>query len=203
WSSQDAMELDIPVPTIDAAVSMRNLSSLEPERVEASRLLTGPPLRYDGDRSGLLAQMREALHAAMIITYAQGMAHLRAASEEYGYGLNLEDVARIWRGGCIVRSALLEPIMSAFAAYPEIPNLLVAPELSKQVTDRQPALRSVVMAATQMGLPVPGMMASLGYFDGYRSDCLPANLVQAQRDYFGAHSYERVDAKGSFHTHWE
>ena len=138
----------------------------------------------------------------MIIAYAQGMAVLAAASDKYEYHLDLEAVARIWRGGCIIRAALLEDIRMAYRNQPGLPNLLLAPELSNKVMANQEDLRRVVCAAIEIGLPVPCFMTALGYFDGYRSAWLPANLIQAQRDYFGAHSYERIDVKGTFHTDW-
>ena len=143
------------------------------------------------------------MFAALIITYAQGMAQMRAASEAYDYGLNLEDVARIWRGGCIIRATLLENIRAAYHMHPDLPNLLSDGRLGAAVMRGQDELRRVVGLAGTLGLPIPCLMASLAYFDGYRSAWLPANLIQAQRDYFGAHTYERVDAKGVFHTRWE
>ena len=203
WTSQDAMRLQVPVPTIDMAVAIRNLSALKGERVAASKLLQGPTTLLGGERDDFLGRLRDSLYAAMIITYAQGMAQLRAASLAHGYNLDLEVVARIWRGGCIIRSALLEKIRDAYRAGPDLANLLVDPKLGKDIVDRQAALRSVVGAAAQSGIPAPALMASLAYFDGYRSAWLPANLVQAQRDYFGAHTYERMDAEGTFHTQWE
>ncbi len=139
----------------------------------------------------------------MIITYAQGLAVLSAASDTYGYHLDLEAVARIWRGGCIIRAALLEDIRAAFRAKRDLPNLLLDPHLSQKVMQHQEDLRQVVCQAGALGVPIPGLMGSLAYLDGYRSAWLPANLIQAQRDYFGAHTYERVDAKGTFHTQWE
>ncbi|HBY94230.1 MAG: NADP-dependent phosphogluconate dehydrogenase [Ardenticatenaceae bacterium] len=202
WTSQDAMELQVPVPTIDAAVAMRNLSAFKREREEAGQLIEGPSPGYQGERETFLSQLRNAFYAAMIITYAQGMAQLRQASQAYDYHLKLEDVARIWRGGCIIRAALLEPIRAAYHTHPDLPNLLVDPHLSREVMARQADLRAVVRTAAELGLPAPGLMASLAYFDGYRSAWLPANLIQAQRDYFGAHTYERVDATGLFHTQW-
>jgi 6-phosphogluconate dehydrogenase len=139
----------------------------------------------------------------MIITYAQGLAVLAAASDKFEYHLNLEAVARIWRGGCIIRAALLEDICAAFHARRELPNLLLARNLSRKVMEHQEDLRQVVCHAATLGVPIPGLMVSLGYLDAYRSAWLPANLIQAQRDYFGAHTYERIDAKGTFHTEWE
>jgi 6-phosphogluconate dehydrogenase len=147
--------------------------------------------------------MPEALFAGVLITYAQGMALLAVASDTYEYHLDLEAVARIWRGGCIIRAALLKDVCAAFHARRDLPNLLLAPNLSRKVMEYQDCLRQVVCRAAELGLPAPGLMVSLGYLDAYRSARLPANLIQAQRDYFGAHTYERIDAKGTFHTEWE
>ena len=203
WTSQSALELQVPVPTIDAAVALRIFSALESERAAASALLPRPVRPSSGDRGILLGQLSRALLAGTIITYAQGLALLRAASEKYAYGLDLAVVARIWRGGCIIRSALLEPIQEAYRNQPRLPNLLLDPELAKRMMAHQEDLRAVVVAAAQLGLPTPGLMSALSYLDSYRSAWLPANLIQAQRDYFGAHTYERNDAPGTFHTDWE
>jgi 6-phosphogluconate dehydrogenase len=203
WTSQSALELHVPIPTIDAAVAMRNLSVLESERSAASAALARPALPFPGDREAFLKQLSRALFAGTVITYAQGLALLAAASDKYAYGLDLSAVARIWRGGCIIRTAVLEDIRGAYHNQPRLPNLLLDPELAKRIMAHQEDLRGVASAAAQLGLPAPGLMASLGYLDSYRSSWLPANLIQAQRDYFGAHTYERVDAKGAFHTVWE
>jgi 6-phosphogluconate dehydrogenase len=203
WTSQDAMDIQVPTPVIDAAVVARNLSALKSEREAASQHLKDRTSRLKIDRAKFLDQLKGALYASMIITYAQGMAQLRAASKIYDYNLNLEDVARIWRGGCIIRATLLEDIRAAFHAQPDLPNLLNDDHLSQAVISKQKDLRTVVGLAVKLGLPIPCLMASLAYFDGYRSVWLPANLIQAQRDDFGAHTYERVDAKGVFHTHWD
>jgi 6-phosphogluconate dehydrogenase len=203
WTSQSAMELQVPIPTIDLAVAMRDLSVFEEQREIASAVLHRPRRRFSGDRDTLLTQLRGALYAAMIITYAQGLAVLAAASDKFEYNLNLEAVARIWRGGCIIRAGLLEDICAAFHARRELPNLLLARNLSRKVMEHQECLRQVVCQAAELGVPIPGLMVSLGYLDAYRSAWLPANLIQAQRDYFGAHTYERLDAKGTFHTEWE
>jgi 6-phosphogluconate dehydrogenase len=203
WASQDAMELGVPVPTIDIAVAMRNLSAFEAERLAASQVLPGPEPRFAGDLPESVEQLRNALYAAMIVTYGQGMAQLRVASDAYRYDLDLEAVARIWRGGCIIRAALLEKMRAAYQTRPDLPNLLLDPDLGQAVVSRQEGLRSVVRTASQWGIPAPGLMVSLAYLDGYRSAWLPANLIQAQRDYFGAHTYERIDQKGTFHTQWE
>lgn len=202
WASQDAMELDTPTPGIDAAVAMRNLSGYLEERKAASEALKGPDPVFRGDRGTFVGKLKDALYAGTIITFAQGMALLKRASHEYGYGLDLETVARIWRGGCIIRAALLEDVRAAFRAKPGLPNLLADACLGAEVATRQAALRETAAAAAAHGLPAPGFMAALAYFDGYRSARLPANLIQALRDYFGAHTYERTDASGSFHTEW-
>ncbi|HEY1220531.1 MAG: NADP-dependent phosphogluconate dehydrogenase [Bryobacteraceae bacterium] len=202
WTSQSAMELQVPVPTIDLAVAMRDMSVLEKQRDTAGEIFKRPIPPFAGDRRAFLDRLGHALYAAMIIAYAQGMAVLAAASDKYAYALDLEAVARIWRGGCIIRTALLEDIRMAYRNQPGLPNLLLAPELSKKVIATQEDLRRLVCAAIELGLPAPCFMTALGYLDGYRSAWLPANLIQAQRDYFGAHSYERIDVKGTFHTDW-
>jgi 6-phosphogluconate dehydrogenase len=202
WTSWDAMDLQVGTPTIDAAVVARDLSGYKAEREAASKVLKGPKVTFRGDRKTFIGQIKNALYAATIITYAQGMALLKQASNAYGYGLNLEAVARIWRGGCIIRAALLEDIRTSYQKQPGLVNLLMDPHLSEEVMARQGDLREVVSVAANLGLPAPGLMVSLAYFDGYRSAWLPANLTQAQRDYFGAHTYERVDKKGVFHTQW-
>jgi len=202
WTSQSAMELQVPIPTIDLAVAMRDLSVYEKQRADASAVLPRPLRRFEGDRGAFLADLQNALQVAMITTYAQGLALLAVASEKYGYHLGLEAVARIWRGGCIIRAALLEDICAAFRARPGLPNLLLDPAVSHRVMAQEEALRRVACRAAESGVPAPGLMVSLGYLDAYRSAWLPANLIQAQRDYFGAHTYERIDAKGTFHTQW-
>ena len=202
WPSQSAMELQVPIPTIDLAVAMRDMSVLEKQRETAGEIFKRPIPSFTGDRKSFLDRLGHALYAAMIVAYAQGMAVLAAASDKYSYTLDLEAVARIWRGGCIIRAALLEDIRMACRNQPGLPNLLLAPELSNKVMANQEDLRHVVCAAIEMGLPAPCFMTALGYVDSYRSAWLPANLIQAQRDYFGAHSYERIDVKGTFHTDW-
>jgi 6-phosphogluconate dehydrogenase len=203
WTSRSAMELQVPVPTIDLAVAMRDLSVFAKERGQANVLYPRSIRRFTGERGEVLTQLRGALDAAMVITYAQGMALLAGASDKYRYHLDLEAVARVWRGGCIIRSVLLEDISAAFRTRRDLPNLLLDPELSNKVMAHQEALRQVVCQAAASGVPVPGLMVSLSYLDAYRSAWLPANLIQAQRDYFGAHTYERIGAKGTFHTEWE
>jgi len=203
WTSWDAMDLQVGTPTIDVAVVMRNLSDCKEERNNAARFLAGPGGAFQGDRPRFIGQVKNALYAAMIATYAQGMALLRQASTAYDYGLDLEAVARIWRGGCIIRAALLEDIRTAYKVRAELPNLLLDPHLGQEFMNREADLREVVKVAATLGLPAPGLMVTLGYVDAYRSPVLPANLIQAQRDFFGAHTYERLDAPGIFHTEWE
>ena len=203
WASQDAMELQSPLPVIDTSVTMRDLSDYDHERAEAAAALTGPRCKFDGDQSTFLSQLREALYAGMIATYAQGMALLRRSSDVRGYGLSLEAVARIWRGGCIIRAAVLEDIRAAYKKRPDLGNLLLDTKLGQAVASRQGALRSVVRTAVGLGLPAAAFAATLSYYDAYRSAHLPTNLIQAQRDCFGAHTYERIDAEGTFHADWK
>jgi 6-phosphogluconate dehydrogenase len=202
WTSEDAMELQVPVPTIDAAVSMRNLSLHRERRLAIHHALPPEAATLSGERDAVIGRMRSAMYAAWIAAYAQGMAQLRAASDAYGYDLSLETVARIWRGGCIIRAALLEDIRAAFRRRSGLESLLLDPNLGSEAAHRSEDLRGAVCDAVRCGIPVPAMSASLAYLDAFRSDWLPANLIQAQRDYFGAHTYERIDEKGVFHTHW-
>jgi len=202
WTSQNALDLGVPTPTINAAVESRILSAYKDERVKASKIITGPGMSFDGDRDEMVASLRDALYAAKICSYAQGMALLKDASQEYGYNLDNGEISRIWRGGCIIRARLLEDIRVAYARNPELVNLLIDPFFKEAVESRQAALRTVVSTAIGMGIPVLAMSASLSYFDAYRTARLPANLTQAQRDYFGAHTYRRIDREGSFHTEW-
>jgi 6-phosphogluconate dehydrogenase len=202
WTSQDALALHQPTPNIDIAVVMRNLSGQDEERSAMAKGFGSPPQSFEGHRKDLVEKVRRSLYASIIITYAQGMAQLRSASHEYAYDLNLSDVARIWRGGCIIRSALLEPIRAAFARQPDMPNVLLDSALGKSVSERVQDLRAVAQTAIQLGIPAPGFTAALAYYDALRAKHLPANLIQAQRDYFGSHTYERVDERGVFHTEW-
>jgi 6-phosphogluconate dehydrogenase len=203
WTSQSAMELQVPSPTIDLAVAMRDMSVFTKEREQASGMYQRAIRRLTGDRDKFLAQLGRALLTGMITIYAQGFALLAVASAKYKYNLELEAVARIWRGGCIIRAALLEDICAAFRVRRDLPNLLLDPNLSRKVMEHQEDLRQVVCQSVDSGVPVPAFMVSLGYLDAYRSAWQPANLIQAQRDYFGSHTYERIDAKGTFHTQWE
>jgi 6-phosphogluconate dehydrogenase len=204
WTSQNALDLASPIPTIDAAVFARTMSSMKPQRIAASAVLTGPgPVSGPApDRAATLDALERALLFAKISSYAQGMALLRAASVAYDWNLNLSEIARIWKGGCIIRARLLDPIRAAFAANPALPNLLLADGITPQVLDGAQACRMVVSLARERGLPCPAHSASLDYFDAYRTASLPANLTQGQRDYFGAHTYRRTDREGVFHTIW-
>jgi len=203
WTAEDALELEVPTPTIDAAVMMRNLSARKREREAAARVLDGNPAVFSGDRQGLIDCLRNALFAGFIITFAQGMALMREASRAHGYGLNLGEVARVWQGGCIIRAKMLRDIRAAYQTEAELADILLNPDLGGEVLRRREDLRQVVCAAGDMGLPAPALAVSLAYFDAYRSGWLPANLIQAQRDFFGAHTYERVDGPGVFHTEWD
>jgi 6-phosphogluconate dehydrogenase len=203
WTVQEAAEKSVPAPTIAAALDGRYLSGLKEQRVAASRVLAGPEDRPRVDRTRLVHDVRDALYTAKICSYAQGMNLLRAASGQYGWDLQLGEIARIWKGGCIIRAVFLDRIKSAYEADPTLPSLLVDEGFAGDLAARQGAWRRVVALAVGAGISVPGLSASLGYFDSYRRARLPANLVQAQRDYFGAHTYERVDREGSFHTDWD
>jgi 6-phosphogluconate dehydrogenase len=184
---------------------MRNLSMLKPQRLTIAKSFEQVRGRdaTGSDAQRLIEQLRRALYAGTILTYAQGLALLGRASQSYRYRLHLETVARIWRGGCIIRAAVLQDIMAAFDRNPDLPNLLMDPELGRRVAQCREDLAAVSCAAAAMSIPAPGLMVSLAYFDALRSARLPANLIQAQRDFFGAHTYERVDGEGHIHTDWE
>jgi 6-phosphogluconate dehydrogenase len=202
WTSQHALDIGAPIPTINAAVESRILSALKAERVHASRILRGPSPHYHGRKEKLVDAVRAALYASKVTSYAQGFALLRMASAEYGYDLQPGNIARIWRAGCIIRASLLGDIMAAYQRDAALPNLLLDDAFRQAVDSRQASWRFVVQVAVEMGIPVPAVSASLAYFDAYRSERLPANLTQGQRDYFGAHTYRRVDKPGVFHTEW-
>jgi 6-phosphogluconate dehydrogenase len=202
WMSQNAFDIGAPIPTVNAAVEARLLSALKAERVAASEVLTGPPPVIRGGKSRLVEAAEHALYASKIMSYAQGMAMLRLASAEYGYGIDPGTVAGIWRAGCIIRATLLSDIRAAFTRNRELTNLLLDDAFRSAVSEREDAWRAVVQNAIGAGIPVPAMSASLAYYDSYRSSRLPANLTQAQRDFFGAHTYRRIDSDGVFHTEW-
>ncbi len=202
WTVAAAFDLAVPIPTMTAAVNARIVSFYKQERVAAAKILPGPTGKYEGDATAFINKIRDALYCSKICSYAQGMALLSAASKTYHYDLNLSECARIWKGGCIIRARFLDKIKDAFKQDPQLPNLLVAPQFKQSILDKQTAWREVIAEAAKLGIPVPAFSISLGYFDSYRREQLPQNLTQAQRDYFGAHTYERTDKPGVFHTEW-
>jgi 6-phosphogluconate dehydrogenase len=204
WTSQNALDIGAPTPTVAEAVFARCVSALKEERVAASKILRGPATNFTGNRSEFLADIGKALYASKICSYAQGFQLLEMAGREYGWDLRHGDIALMWRGGCIIRAKFLEDIKKAFDDDPELPNLLLAPFFKNAIDEAQDSWRNVVASAARMGIPVPAFASALAYYDSYRSERLPANLIQAQRDYFGAHTYERIDRpRGEFfHTDW-
>ena len=202
WTSQNAMDLGIPVPTIDISVSMREISALKEQRIAAEKCYPKKlPAPVEKEKLSHLAE--SALYFSFIITYAQGMHQLSEASKEYGYELDLATIAKIWRAGCIIRAALLEDIAHAYQADESLDNLMMAPSFVEKINATLAATRELVAYGVTNGIPLPGLSNSLMYFDAYSSGRLPLNLIQAQRDYFGSHTYERLDKEGSFHTEWE
>lgn len=203
WTSQNALDLGIPLPIITESVFARFISAMKEERVKASKLLKGPEVAaFNGNKEELIEAVREALYLSKIVSYAQGFAQMRAASEEYDWNLSYGDIAMIFRGGCIIRAQFLQKIKDAYDRDPQLANLLLDPYFNEIATNYQSALRKVISLAVQNGIPVPAFSSAIAYFDSYRSETLPANLLQAQRDYFGAHTYQRVDKEGVFHTNW-
>ena len=207
WTAQHAMDLGVPTTLITEAVFARTLSALKEQRVRAGKVLTGPAgepkeFRLSADREDFVNQVRKALFASKVCSYTQGFFQLQAASKEFDWELEHGAIAMLWRGGCIIRAAFLEDIKKAYDRNPQLENLLFDEYFSAEVIANQKAWRQVVCTAARLGLPVPAMSAALNYYDSYRSARLPHNLLQAQRDYFGAHTYERVDEEGSFHTDW-
>jgi 6-phosphogluconate dehydrogenase len=204
WTGIEALNLGMPLTLIAEAVFARCLSALKEERVKASEILSGPEPNYAGDKKAFVDDLRQALYASKIVSYAQGYQLMRAAAEEYKWNLNYGGIALMWRGGCIIRSAFLGKIKDAFDGNPDLDNLLLDPFFKDAVEKAQPAWRRVVKTAVDLGIPIPAVSSALAFYDGYRSGRLPANLLQAQRDYFGAHTYERVDKpRGEFfHTNW-
>lgn len=202
WTSQSAMDMHLPIPDIDAAVSARDLSALKEERVAAQKIFEWHNEPFKNSDSELVDWLEDALYFVMITTYAQGMYLMQHASKTNNYGLKLDDVARIWRGGCIIRSALLEDIMTAYKGDPNLVNLIVDKNIASKLQESQDGFRLAIKAGISAGVPMPVMSAALAYYDGYRNGWSPANLIQAQRDYFGAHTYKRIDRSGIFHTQW-
>ena len=202
WTSINALELGIPLTIITESVFARFISSIKEERVNASKQLNGPASQFDGDKEEFLEKIRKALYMSKICSYAQGFAQMRKASDDNEWNLKLGDLAMIWREGCIIRAQFLQKIKDAYDNDESLRNLLLDPYFKDIVTNYQSALRDVVATGVQNGVPTPGFSASINYYDSYRSEDLPANLIQAQRDYFGAHTYERKDIEGVFHTQW-
>jgi len=203
WAAQDALDLGVAVPTLTAAVEARILSGQREERQAASEILCGPARQFSGDKERFIARLREAYQIAAIACYAQGFAQLRAASKEYQHNLKLDEVARIWKGGCIIRAKLLDPMRAAFRTKADLYNLMLDPYFSRLLNESAASLREVVKTAADLGTPSLALSTALAYFDSYRQKRLPANLLQAQRDYFGAHTYRRIDKEGAFHTDWD
>ncbi len=204
WTAISSLDIGIPLTLIGEAVYARTLSAMKEERVEASKILSGPTPNFEGDKKAFIEDLRKALLASKIVSYAQGYVLMRAAAKEYGWNLNFGGIALMWRGGCIIRSIFLGKIKEAFDSNPNLSNLLLDPYFKNKVEEAQDAWRRVVAVAVSNGMWIPSISTALNYFDGYRTDRLPANLLQAQRDYFGAHTYERVDKpRGQFfHTNW-
>jgi 6-phosphogluconate dehydrogenase len=204
WTAQVALDLAVPIPTIAAAIDARVMSSMKAERVQASRELTGPEPRYKGDRAALISAIADALYAAKVCSYAQGMNLIAAGAREYHWDIKLGEMARIWKGGCIIRARFLDEIRRAYAQRADLPNLLLDGEVRDQVLAAERGWRHTVGVALELGIPAPAMTASLTYFDAYRTAELPQNLTQAQRDAFGAHTYVRADhpERGAIHTDW-
>jgi len=202
WTSQNAMDLQVPLPTIDAAVTMRDMSKNKPERIEAAKKLVWDTETTEVNLPEVIESLKGALYFSILITYAQGLALLTTASKEYNYDLHLETVTKIWRGGCIIRATVLEDFRKAYAKNTNLKNILLDDAIAAELNSNQSNIRKTVQFAVQKGLPIAGLMNALAYFDAYRSQNLPTNIIQAQRDYFGAHTYERTDATGTFHTEW-
>jgi 6-phosphogluconate dehydrogenase len=205
WAAKIAIDLEVPVPTITAAIDARAISSLKEERVIASQLIhSSSSSAFSGEKRELIQAAHDALYASKICSYAQGMSLIRAGSEEWGWDINLREMARIWKGGCIIRARFLDSIMRAFERQPDLPNLLLDSEFMTWIRRAEPSWRKLIATAVHMGIPVPALSASLSYFDSYRSAKLPQNLTQAQRDFFGAHTYQRADrpTAGFVHTDW-
>ena len=206
WTGQTALDLGIAIPTIDAALTARVMSGLKGERELASRTLSGPKISAVGEDESrrIIECLKDALYASKVCSYAQGMALIRAGSMHFNWGIDLAEAARIWKGGCIIRARLLEQIRQAFRRQGDVPNLLVNPQFSTWLNGAQTTWREAITCAVRLGIPIPALSASLSYFDSYRSAHLPQNLTQAQRDFFGAHTYERSDKPqlGFIHTDW-
>jgi 6-phosphogluconate dehydrogenase len=202
WTSQTALDLGVAAPTIGEAVFARCLSAIKTERLAASSQLIGPQTKFEGDKKAFVGAIRDSLYASKICSYAQGFQMMQEASREYGWQLDFGAISKLWRAGCIIRARFLDPIREAYATIPELRNLMLAPYFRDAMVRCQSGWREVVSQSALLGISIPAFSSALAYYDGYRSERLPANLLQAQRDYFGAHTYERLDKPGAFHTDW-
>ena len=202
WTSQVAMDLQTPLSVIDAAVSMRDLSKYKALRTQAAAMYGSEAVRLQGNADQLVKSLEEALYFSTIVAYAQGMHLLSQTSKEYGYNLKMDRIALIWRGGCIIRSAFLEDIHQAYKSDSGLQHLLLDKGIQKKVSTLVPAMRAIVSSAVNSGIALPAYTAALSYFDGFKSERMPSNIIQAQRDYFGAHTYELIGKEGVFHTQW-
>jgi len=203
WTSQNAMDLAMPIPTIDMAVAMRDISVYKDERIAAAELYRGDNRKTHPDKEKFILQLHDALYFATIICYAQGFALLHKASADLDMDVPLPDVVRIWRGGCIIRSALLDNFYAVYRKNPDLPNMLLNKKIVRLIRSKEKKLRTVIKQVTAMKIPIAGLSSALAYFDAYCSSQLPTNLIQAQRDFFGAHMYQRVDKEGMFHSEWQ
>lgn len=207
WTSINSYELGTPIPVIDAAVIARAISSFKPQRVQASKLIQGPgsdgvPLPEAPDREATIKALEDALYFSKISSYAQGMALLKVASDTYSWDLNFAEIARIWTAGCIIRARLLSPIMDAYKNDPALGNLMFDPFFTSEINSTMPQVRKAIHTALDFGIPTPALSAALNYVDSYRTERLPADFIQGMRDFFGAHTYQRLDKEGTFHTEW-
>jgi len=203
WTSQNSMDLGVPIPTIDAAVTAREISAYKDERVAASGLYSNKARTVNLNKEKFIEQLHDALYFATIVSYAQGFALLHTASSDLDMNIPLPDVVKIWRGGCIIRSALLPDFYKVYKKNPQLPNMLLDKRIARMIRNKEKKLRTIIKQATALKIPIPGLSSALAYFDAYCSSELPTNLIQAQRDFFGAHMYQRVDKLGMFHNEWQ
>jgi 6-phosphogluconate dehydrogenase len=203
WTSQEAMNLPVSIPTIDIAVALRDISVYKDERVAAEKVFQSKALPITANKPVFIAIVGEALYTAILLCYAQGLAMLHKASIEMNMDIPLDDVVKIWRGGCIIRSTMLEDFYKAYKADSNLPNILLNQSIASTILLKENELRAVIFQAMKSKIAVTGLMSALGYLDAYTTGRMPTNLIQAQRDYFGAHTYQRIDKEGSFHTQWQ
>ena len=202
WTSQDAIDLPVPIPTIDMAVTLRNISSFQDQRTAAAELYKTSIKEIKADKEAIIQQLHDALYFSILISYSQGMSMLEVASKELDMAIPLNEVVKVWRGGCIIRSSLLDVFIKAFSQHAMLPNLLLDNGIAELLKSKEKSMREIIVRAVQSGFPCGGLMTALTYYDAYKTARLPTNLIQAQRDYFGAHTYQRTDEPGTFHTEW-